>query len=96
MTRRAHFRFRLARAVFWAGLLLIAAATPALPVNWEGHDDWLHGDTLYKSFTDDLPPPLMQPIPRCSEMEKALETNRYEQIPLPGLNCVEGEDDRVD
>jgi hypothetical protein len=69
-------------------VLAIACATPARAINWEGHDDWLYDDTLFKEFTDLVPAPLERPLPTCAERDAARKANVYEQAPLPGVNCI--------
>jgi hypothetical protein len=58
-------------------------------MNWEGHDEWFHDNSLFQKFMEGVPPPILKPTPLCSVLKKQHAENVYEQTPLPGLNCVE-------
>lgn len=74
-------------AGFWA----FPAMTPAMAMNWEGHDEWFHDATPFQAFTEGVPPPLSKPMPLCGELAVRHAANSYEQTPLPGKNCREVE-----
>ena len=62
---------------------------PSYALNWEGHSDWVGEKLLMQDFVDGVPPPIVKPVPRCEAMRQVLKRNAYEQVPLPGKNCVE-------
>ena len=70
-----------------AVLALLISGTQAFALNWEGHDDWFLGSVMIEEFTRGLPPPLARPMPTCSERRAMAAVNRYEQVPVPGVNC---------
>jgi hypothetical protein len=76
---------RLAIVVLLAGSIL--AATPALALNWEGHDDWLLESAMMQGFVEGVPPPLSASQPSCAERAVRARADPSEQIPLPGRNC---------
>ena len=67
--------------------VLFSWCGPALALNWEGHDDWFHDTAPFREFYDGIPAPKTKPMPACSARQAAYDKNRYEQIPLPGVNC---------
>jgi hypothetical protein len=60
-------------------------------MNWEGHDEWFHDNSLFLEFMEGIPPPLLKPKPVCSAIRQRHIENVYEQTALPSLNCVEDE-----
>ncbi|MEZ5923686.1 MAG: hypothetical protein R3D57_04810 [Hyphomicrobiaceae bacterium] len=73
-------------------LAVLMAASPARALNWEGHDEWFHDVTPFRSFTDLVPKAPPGRLPTCEERAKRAAENAYEQVPLPGTNCLRGED----
>jgi hypothetical protein len=71
------------RLVF--GIACLFAATPALAMNWEGKEDWLNDLPQALEFGDQLPRPQAAPLKPCRE-EPA--DNPYEQVQIPGKNCM--------
>lgn len=72
---------------------LLTAASPASALNWEGHEGaWFHDDTPFQAFIEGVPPPLVKPLPSCAEVARKYDKNRYEQLPLPGKNCIADKD----
>ena len=74
-----------------ATLLTLAIAiwpVSSFAMNWEGHDEWFHDNTLFEKFIEGVPPPLLKPLPQCLDLMKRHEENVYEQTPLPGKNCL--------
>jgi hypothetical protein len=69
---------------------------PSYALNWEGHDDWFNESVLMQDFVDGVPPPILKPLPTCEAMRKRHMENSYEQVALPGGNCVEVEPGAVD
>jgi hypothetical protein len=65
----------------------LPADVPAL--NWEGHDRFFHEAQPIEEITEGVPPPIVKPLPPCAELRGKHETNSYEQVALPGLNCTE-------
>ena len=63
--------------------------TPSYALNWEGHDDWFNESVLMQDFVDGVPPPIMKPLPACKVMRERHMENTYEQVAIPGGNCVE-------
>jgi hypothetical protein len=61
--------------------------SPALAINWEGHDEWLDDAPISKEFSDGVPPPLPKAMPGCDERAARAKANSHEQVPLPGVNC---------
>jgi hypothetical protein len=57
-------------------------------VNWEGHDEWFHDNTLFDAFMEGVPSAIKKPKPSCAFMRERHAANTYEQTPLPGKNCV--------
>jgi hypothetical protein len=76
------------RTFLIAALAAALSAGPSHAINWEGHDDWLYDDTLFREFTDLVPAPLEKPLPTCAERDAARKANVYEQAPVPGVNCL--------
>jgi hypothetical protein len=72
--------------------VLILSASPARAINWEGHQDWFHDSTPFEAFTEGVPPPIAKPKPTCAERARIRAVNVYEQVPVPGVNCVATED----
>ncbi len=66
---------------------LLLAVEKAQALNWEGHDDWFLDNAPFHEFFEGVPPPKVKPLPDCDARQSAYEENRYEQIPLPGVNC---------
>jgi hypothetical protein len=62
---------------------------PSFAMNWEGHEDWFNESVLMQDMLEGVPPPLVKPLPSCEELRKRHDKNRYEQVALPGKNCVE-------
>jgi hypothetical protein len=56
-------------------------------MNWEGHDEWFHDNTLFGEFLEGVPPPILKPLPTCEAVRKRHAENVYEQTPIPGKNC---------
>jgi hypothetical protein len=46
---------------------------------------------LMGEMMEGVPPPLLKPLPPCAEVRLRHAENRYEQVALPGKNCVEVE-----
>ena len=63
-------------------IALLAAAHPALAMNWEGHDeDWKSEFPPAKAFLDAVPEAKPLPSPDCPMGPVARADNPYEQIP---------------
>jgi hypothetical protein len=75
------------------GITLSSAllSTAGRALNWEGHDDWMLDDTLFRSFTDLVPKAPPAKLPTCEERARRAAENVYEQVPLPGINCLKSE-----
>ncbi len=57
-------------------------------MNWEGHDDWFHDTAPFRAFYDGIPGPIVKPMPTCEQRRRQHDANRYEQTPIPGVNCT--------
>jgi hypothetical protein len=57
-------------------------------MNWEGHDEWFHDNTLFQNFMEGVQPPIIKPLLPCSTVKQRHAENVYEQVPIPGLNCI--------
>lgn len=73
-------------AVLWLGAL---CPQPVSALNWEGHDKFFHEAQPIEEITEGVPPPLTKPLPDCAELRRKHEANSYEQVALPGMNCIE-------
>lgn len=69
-------------------VFMLLSVQPAYAVNWEGHDEWFHDDMFIRRFTDSMPAPKVHPFPSCEARAAAHAANIYEQVPVPGLNCI--------
>lgn len=58
-------------------------------MNWEGHDEWFHDTSRFSEFLEGVPPAIVKPRPKCAELAEKHKANSYEQVPLPGENCIE-------
>jgi hypothetical protein len=58
-------------------------------LNWEGHEDWFNESLLMGDMMEGVQPPLVKPMPLCEVLRKRHKDNSYEQVALPGKNCVE-------
>jgi hypothetical protein len=58
-------------------------------MNWEGHDEWFHDNSMFGAFMEGVAPPIQKPLPACDTVRQRHQENVYEQLPLPGKNCVE-------
>ncbi len=56
-------------------------------MNWEGHDEWFHDNSLFEAFTQGVPPPLVKPLLSCETVKQRHLKNTYEQTALPERNC---------
>jgi hypothetical protein len=74
-------------------LIISLWPAPVLAMNWEGHEEWFHDNSLFQKFMEGVPPPIIKPIPLCRDVKKRHAENVYEQTPLPGKNCIA--DDRA-
>lgn len=74
--------------------LLIACSSPALAMNWEGHDDWMADLAPALIYRDAVPHALTLPQPpvRCPVVGKDNAVNPYEQIPLSEPDCRASEE----
>jgi hypothetical protein len=70
-------------------VLFLSAVDKAQALNWEGHDDWFLDASPFEAFTNQMPAPLIKPMPMCSERRKLRDKNLYEQEAIPGQNCIE-------
>jgi hypothetical protein len=66
----------------------MAGVDKAAAVNWEGHDSWFYDTAPFRDFYDHVPAPKVKPKPSCESRRAAHERNRYEQSPIPGVNCI--------
>lgn len=67
----------------------LMAGGQARAVNWEGHDGWFYDPNMFREFYDGIKPPRPAPLPSCEDRRRRHDTNRYEQTPIAGVNCVE-------
>jgi hypothetical protein len=65
------------------------SANPSFALNWEGHEDWFNESVLMEDMMKGIAPPLAKTLPHCELLRKRHEDNSYEQVALPGKNCVE-------
>jgi hypothetical protein len=88
------------RLIFLFAALLTSSqavlVAPSYALNWEGHDDWFNESVLMQEFVQGVPPPILKPLPTCAEMRKRQVENSYEQVAIPGGNCVEVEPGAID
>ena len=42
-----------------------------------------------QDFVDGVPPPIVKARPTCEVLRKRHDVNPYEQVAIPGGNCVE-------
>lgn len=78
------------RRYFIPSVFAVLLASPALAINWEGHDEWLDDAPLAEEFTEGVPPPFPKAMPSCGERARRAKANSHEQVPLPGVNCRPG------
>ena len=64
-------------------------AQPSFALNWEGHDDWFNESLLMGDMLEGVPPPILKPLESCEVVRARHAENSYEQVALPGKNCVE-------
>ena len=66
-------------------LVLISASAPAaLALNWEGHDEWMTEMPAALEYDQAHPEAAAKwKLKPCAEPQ-----NAYDQVPLPGRNCV--------
>jgi hypothetical protein len=70
----------------WLGLLLVLPPWHgALALNWEGHDDWMA--ELPAAVDLDRAHPVDPPRAKLKPCAKP--ANSYDQVPLPGRNCLD-------
>jgi hypothetical protein len=74
-----------------ATLTLCCTVSPnaGFALNWEGHEDWFNESVLMGEFLEGVPPPILKPLERCEVVRARHDANSYEQVALPGKNCVE-------
>ncbi len=71
-----------------AALILLAVASPAAAMNWEGHDDdWTGTFAPGLAFEQAVPEARPLPSRRCPVRPEQLAANPYEQVPLPRHGC---------
>ena len=68
-------------------IILLVTASPALAMNWEGHDDWMTAFAPSVAFEEAVPEARPLPSRDCPVRAEQLAANPYEQVPLPRHNC---------
>lgn len=82
-----HFRQFGRAALLLPALFSVVDRAEAL--NWEGHDAWFYDTAPFQEFFENVPAPKPAARPSCDRRRAAYEINRYEQIAIPGVNCIE-------
>lgn len=68
--------------------LALVVASPALAVNWEGHEEgWMQDYEAGLAYEFAVPNARPLPSRACPVTEAEAEINPYEQIPLPHHKC---------
>lgn len=77
-------RFFIALSLMWA------SATAASSLNWEGHDEWMAEMPAAVEYDRAQPgAAAKRKLKPCAEPRTA-----YDQVPLPGRNCLAPQKDR--
>ena len=66
---------------------LVLAASPALAMNWEGHDDWTDSFIPAIMFREAVPGARPLPSRDCPVSAEEIAANPYEQVQLPRHRC---------
>jgi hypothetical protein len=68
--------------------LLVVCDGQSFAVNWEGHEGFFGEAIPINTFTDGVPPPKLHRKPDCQLLATEHAMNAYQQVPLPGINCL--------
>jgi hypothetical protein len=58
-------------------------------MNWDGHDDWVEAEKPFPELRAGVPVLPVQAKPTCETLRRKHLLNTYEQVAVPGQNCVE-------
>ncbi|MCB1432236.1 MAG: hypothetical protein KDK75_07240 [Alphaproteobacteria bacterium] len=73
-------------------LILMFIYTPALAMNWEGHEDGPSRNPYDEMLRMAVPEAQPLPSPDCPVTAEMVRENPYEQIPLPRHRCPPASD----
>jgi hypothetical protein len=69
-------------------LLAVVWGEQSFALNWEGHDGFFGEAMPLDDFVQGVPQPITRAKPDCLYMAEQHAQNAYEQVPVPGVNCI--------